>query len=125
MEMATLSSTLLTIIVGVPGIDFSCDGSCVVKDFIVTVGYGIYSSYDREPLWHTLAKEAILSICIRKIFALHLRMRAKVINIKTRKPVFTKTLVTRDEFFDMADAVKDTLAELRNIDISTAIKILN
>ena len=77
------------------------------------------------PLWHTFIKEAILSICIRKIFALHLRMRAKVINIKTRKPVFTKTLVTRDEFFDMADAVKDTLAELRNIDISTAVKILN
>ena len=38
--------------------------------------------------------------------------------------MFTKTFVTRTEFFDMVDAVENTLAELKIVDVSTAMKIL-
>ena len=51
-------------------------------------------------------------------------MRAKVINIKTKKPVFTKTFVTREEFFDLAKAVLDILPELKNVDVPIATKLL-
>jgi len=45
-----------------------------------------------------------------------LMRKAKIIDIKTRKSVFTKTVVTREEFLELVDATKDIVSELRNVD---------
>jgi hypothetical protein len=45
---------------------------------------------------------------------------AKVINIKTRKPM----PVTRDQFFDLTDAVKEVVKELPNVDIKVITDLL-
>ena len=41
-----------------------------------------------------------------------LRPKTKVVDIKTRKPIFTKTIVTRFAFYDLADAVGKNIEEL-------------
>jgi len=55
-------------------------------------------------------------------------MRAKIVDMKTRKPVFTRTEVTREEFIDLANAVESCLSELEgtpNVDTSKARSLLH
>jgi hypothetical protein len=86
------------------------------------------------PDWHfyftTLNTEAqaeqIRSTCNLRVqcFILYYMHTAKIIDIRTRKSVLTRTIVTREEFAALADKIRDLAKQLRNTNTRTTIDLL-
>jgi hypothetical protein len=49
---------------------------------------------------------------------------ARVIDIKTRKTVLTKTPVTRDDFWDLVEATKEVVRELQGVNMKQTLNLL-
>jgi hypothetical protein len=48
----------------------------------------------------------------------------KIISIKTRKPVLTKTIVSRDEFAALVDKTMELTNQLKNVDTKAIVNLL-